>query len=234
MLVFILTSPILKGQTATDKKIYSTYDQIVGIANTAIFNGPEFKDEFLNTDGSYRYLNGFDYKMGSIIYQDQFYPDIPLKYDLYGDNLIARSNDNLGAFNIRLIPQFISEFWLYDLHFRNLEMFGNKGFYEIAHKGDLVTLYIQHKKKILSKALRSGVQYSFKPINTYIIKHGGNFVQIKKSGDLRREFPQFKSEIKGFYRAHKTLQKRDRDGFMKKITAYLDTLKDTDANGEIP
>ena len=46
------------SQANLPDKIYETYDKIVGLDNTGLYNGTEFTDLFLNTDGTFRYYQG--------------------------------------------------------------------------------------------------------------------------------------------------------------------------------
>ncbi len=232
--IILTTTAFAQAQTTSQDRMYNTYDQMVGLDNTGLFNGTEFTDLFLNTDGSYRYLKGFDYAEGSVVYKEQYYVNVPLKYDLLEDNLLARSNDNLSIFNIRLIPEFVSEFTLHGLHFVTLEGFGKSGFFEQAFQGDFMNLYIKHKKKMRSKALRSGVQYRFKRENNYLIKYKETYLQIETVREIPRELPTFKTEIKSFYHRFRSLYKQDRDEFMKKLISYLDTLKQDTPKREAP
>ena len=222
--IILLATVFAQAQTTSSDNIYRTYDQIVGLDNTSLFNGTEFTDLFLNTDGTYRYLDGFDYTKGSVVYNDQYYVDVLLKYDLLEDNLLTKSNDNLSIFNVKLIPEFVSEFTLYNRHFVRLTDFENNGFFELAFEGNTIDLYIKHTKKKRDKALKSGVQYSFKPINFYLFKYEGKYIKVESINELNRAFPDVKAQIKDFHRNYKTLYKQDRDSFMTKIADYLNKL----------
>jgi len=226
--LILLATIFAKAQTTSQDIIYKTYDQMVGLDNTDLFNGTEFTDLFLNTNGTFRYLDGFDYAKGSIVYMDQYYVDVLLKYDAFEDNLLTKSNDNLSIFDVKLIPEFVSEFTLHHRHFVRMTDFGNNEFFELAFEGNTIDLYIKHKKKKREKALKSGVQYSFKPINFYLFKYEGEYIKIESINDLRRELPDVKDQIKDFHHTYKTLYKEDRDGFMTKLAGYLDKLPEMD------
>ncbi len=205
--------------------IYNTYDNLVSLENTDLFNGTEFTDLFLNTDGTYRYLKEFDYSKGSVVYMGQYHVDVLLKYDLLEDNLLTRSNDNLSIFNTRLISDFVSEFNLHNLHFVKLDVFGKSEFFEMAHQGKTISLFIKHQKKQRSKALSSGIQYSFKSENYYLVNHNETYTQVSSKRDFRREFPSLKTEIDEFFKRFQALYKQDKDEFIRKLIAYLDTFQ---------
>ena len=211
-------------QTSSEDKIQTAYDKIVGLDNTGLYNGTEFTDLFVNTNGTYRYLDGFDYTKGFVLYNGEYYVDVLLKYDVFKDNLLTRSDDKLGAFNVKLIPEFVSKFSIHNLHFVRLTHNDANGFFELAFQGNHLDLYIKHKKKKHDKPLKTGVQYSFKPINFYLFKYQENYAKIESIGDLRRAFPTFKTQINDFHRIYKSLYDKERDGFMTKLAEYLDSL----------
>lgn len=222
--ILFFTAIHLNAQTSSRDEIYRTYDQIVGLENTGLYNGTEFTDLYLNTDGTFRYLMGFDYIKGSVMYKGQYYVDVLLKYDLLEDNLITQSNDNLSIFNVKLIPEFVSEFSLHNLHFVKLSGIDKNGFFEYAFNGDSIDLYIKRASRKREKVLKSGIQYSFKQSNYYLMAYNAKFNKVETIKDVTRAFPEIKSEIKAFHQSFRSVYKRDRDVFMKNLTAYLDSL----------
>lgn len=224
LFIILFASFVANAQSTVQDSIYKTYDKLVSLDNTSLFNGTEFTDPFLNTNGTFRYLGGFDYVKGSVVYKDQYFVDVLLKYDVYEDNLLTKSNDNLSIFEVKLIPEFVSEFTLHKRHFVRMTVFQKSEFFELAYEGNSIDLFIKHKLKKREKALKSGVQHSFKPINYYVFKHNESFIEVASINELRRALPKVKNQIKDFRQTYKTLYKQDRDGFMTKLAAYLDKL----------
>lgn len=217
------------SQSNLQHKIYQSYDSMVGLYNTGLYNGTEFDDPFLNTNGTYRYFKNYDFTNGSINYKGQVYVNVPLKYDLLEDNIITYSNDNLSIFYIKLIPEFIDSFSIYGHSFIKLSdiklgIAGNS-FYEVAYLGNKLNLYIKHTKKKKDKALRSGVQYSFSQDDFYIIKHNGKYTTVNSSKEFRKLFPDKAKEIREFYKRFKTLSKSNPNVFMVKLVKFLDSPK---------
>ncbi len=226
--LFCFLNLIAFSQNNMDDEIFRSYDKIVGLENTGFFNGTEFTDPYLNTNGTYRYFKGFDYVKGSVTYNGQHYEDVLLKYDLFEDNLLTRSNDNLAIFNVKLIPSQIRAFSIYNHNFVridtiNLGVSGN-GFYEVAFKGTAFELYIKRAKKKRDKAVKSGMQYIFSSSDLYILNHKGNYTILGSQRDLRKNFPAFEEEIRNFYKSNKTLNSLDSDRFMINLISFLDGL----------
>lgn len=225
LLALLLTLAAFSQSTPRDI-IFETYDTMVGMDNTGLFNGTEFTDLFLNTDGTYRYYNGYDYTRGSVTYNGQYYADVLLKYDLLEDNLLTRSDDNLSVFNVKLIPGFVGTFSIHGRNFVRLPDTaikpGGNGFYEAAYLGRDVALYIKHTKKMKDKALRSGVQYRFLDANYYMLKYKGAYSVVSSQKDFRKLFPEKSEEIRKFYKSFKNLNRSNPDAFMVQLTKYLD------------
>mgnify|MGYP000465819340 CR=1 FL=1 len=214
------------SQNNSKDKIYETYDNIVGLDNTGLYNGTAFTDLFLNTDGTYRYFNGFDYVKGSVTYNGQYYVNVLLKYDLLEDNLLTQSDDNLSIFNVKLIPEFIESFSIYNHNFVRLKETGlglsGNGFFEEAYLGNDLNLFIKHTKKKKDKALTTGIQYKFSKDNFYVLKSNGTYSLVSSARDLRKILPEKEQEIRQFYKSYKSLYKSNPDSFMTKLVKYLD------------
>jgi len=230
-LFFLLLNLVAFSQSKLPNEIYETYDKIVGLENTGLYNGTEFTDPFLNTDGTYRYYNGYDYTRGSVTYNGQYYVNVLLNYDLLEDNLLTRSDDNLSIFNVKLIPEFVTSFSVGGHNFvrlsdGDLNISGN-GFFEAAYLGNVFELYIKHTKKKKDKALNSGIQYRFSEANFYIVKSKGRYSLVDSQRDLREFIPEKDKEIRDFYKTYKALNKSNPDLFMIKLLTFLDSLETT-------
>ena len=216
------------SQNNSQQNIYEAYDKIVGLDNTGLYNGTEFTDLFLNTDGTFRYFNGFDYSRGNVEYNGQYYSNVSLKYDLLEDNLLTRSEDNLSIFNVKLIPDFVKSFSIYNHDFVKLEntnlSIEANGFFEIGYLGNEVSLYIKRTKKKKDKPLKTGVQYRFSDENFYVLKTNGNFYVVGKTKDVWKILPQNEEKIRQFYKSYKALSKSNPDSFMVKLVQNLNDL----------
>lgn len=214
------------AQTKSQDKIYETYDKIVGLENSFLFNGTEFIDLFLNTDGTYRYFMGYDYVRGSIIYSGQYYSNVLLKYDILEDNLLTHSEGKLSIFNVKLLPEFVESFSIYNRNFvrltdTKLSLSGN-GYFEVAYLGGELQLYVKQNKRKKDKALSRGVQYKFFNNNYYLLKKKDKYVVISSIKDLKNALPERADEIRDFYKSYKKLYKLNPDSFMTKLMTSLD------------
>ena len=224
----VLAFNISIAQNTTAPEVFQKYDQLVSLENTNLYNGTEFNDLFLNTDGTYRYFKGFDYSKGSVMYGGQFYANVPLKYDVLDDNLLTHSEDNLSIFIVRLIPEFIDSFSIHNVEFVRLTdvdkgVVGN-GFFEKAFIGNNLKLYIKHIKKKRDKALKSGIQYRFSDVNFFLIEYKNDYFIANSAKDVWKNIPEYNDQIRNFNKTYRQLYKTDRQVFMTKLIGYLDGL----------
>lgn len=231
ILVFLLIGLNSMSQIVSENNLFKTFDNIVGLENTGLYNGTEFQDPFLNTDGTFRYFNQFNFAKGNITYDNQFYPDVLLKYDLLDDNVITRSDDNLSLFQIKLIPEKISEFSIYGRDFIRLSNVDDPnyghGFFEKGFIGNQVSLYIKHIKKKGESALNTGIQYNFKSNNFYILKYNNSYYDADSIKDLMKALPKMEKQIRDFHKRFRTLYNSNRDVFIVNLVKYLDGLMET-------
>ncbi len=228
LVVCVLCSLTAYSQTNIPNPIYQTYDNLVGKDNTSLYNGTEFTDLFLNTDGTYRYFNAYDYTKGTLNYNGEYYVNVLLKYDLLEDKLLTQSDDNLSVFNVNLIPDFVDAFSIYEHKFVRLTdvdlNIALNGFFEEVYLGDTLNLYIKHTKKKKDIAKNSGIQYKFSNHNYFIVKFNGNYSIVDSSKDLRKLLPDKADEINAFYKTHKALNKSNPEVFMAKLIKNIDGL----------
>lgn len=223
--IFFLLNVAFAQTTSRDHQ-FETYNKLVGGDPTDLYNGTEFTDLFLNTNGTYRYFNGFDYTPGTVVYNGQYYVGVLLKYDVLEDNLLVRSDDNLSVFNIKLIPGFVQSFSVHGHQFVNitpaaLDLSGN-GFFEKAYEGTTLNLYIKRTKKKREKPLKNGIQYSFAAADFYVLEHDGSYSVVGNERDFRKIFPGKQDEIREYFKRYKSLLKLDSDRFYFNLTQFLD------------
>lgn len=214
------------GQSTANAEISQSFDALVGPENTGLYIGPQFKDEHRDAwDGSHIYLESPNYAAGTLIYKDQRYFDVPLKYDLLEDQVSIESPDYLPIFRVKLIREDVSSFSLHGrqfIHLRNQAMPQDAGFFEVALMGTNFSLYIKHRKRRKRETVDKVLQYRFITNNYYLLHFRDNFYTIFSHRDLKDVFPDQYADIRNFKRKHKSLAKNQPDEFMIKLATFLD------------
>ncbi|WP_148232078.1 hypothetical protein [Maribacter sp. HTCC2170] len=227
LLVFLVTCLGSYSQSVTKSIIHHVYDGLVGLDNTGLFNGPEFKDQYLDSwDDSHIYLNSSAIMSGTVVYNNQFYTKVLMKYDILEDNLIIRSNDKLNHFLIKPLSGNISQFRIHNKTFvrlmdEKLNLEGN-GFFEAALQGERVSLYIKQVKKRKRQTVDNVLQYRFYQDNYYVLLYKGKYHTIFSIKDLKNVIPDKYKQIRNFQKQNKTLYRNNMDSFMTSLVKFLD------------
>jgi len=215
----------LFSQSLADSEIHKKYDELVGLESAGFYNGPEFKEDYATSSGVSRYFNQNTFDDGIVEYNGQLFAKVPLKYDIFSDNVITKSKDYLGNFIVRLIPEFISKFSIDGHDFvkltdAKLELSGN-GFYEILTVGNQFNLYLKHIRKDKERTVDLSVQHSFTNQNYYLVQYDGIFYPISSIKDFRKVVPVRYNEIQKFRKDYKFMYKANNYGFMIRLIEYL-------------
>ena len=111
LLFFCINSSSLFSQNnSSSENYYNWFDNIIGINNTNLLNGIEFKEEYRTLENNSQYFFSNQFIPGDLIYNGQPYYDVDMKYDIYEDQLIIRLVDNTGYFAIKLIKELVESF----------------------------------------------------------------------------------------------------------------------------
>lgn len=150
-----------------------------------IYSGRDFKT-YSQTSEEHPYFLSDDWAIGTIVYESDFYKEVPLLFDLTTEKVISENPFN-GA-KMELVYNKIDRFEIHEHVFVKLqknpafasEM--NEGFYEILHDGHL-KLYAKRKKDFQKRIKDNKLLMEFDEKNKYFLFNGNTFVKVtgKKS-----------------------------------------------------
>lgn len=229
--IFIQTSVFLSvflSFAQVSKKEYANwFDQKVGLENTALYNGyldgGDGNIEWNNSyKGTHRYFNDFNFFNGSLVYENQEYNNIQMKYDIFTDELLfgLKSIQNT-LLMVRPIKSRISSFEMDDHHFVNLDQFDVSdplvtGFAEVLYKSPSFTLLKKYKKNRWEKNNKERVLFKFKENNFNFLYYKDSFNRLNRQKDFIRLFPEFKKSISK-HLAKKSFTENDMIKFLKEV-----------------
>ena len=218
-----------EAQKADERDYYNWFDDQVGIENTGLFNGIRYKELYRIKNGRHKFYKTPEFLTAHIVYDGQPYYDIPMKYDLFDDQLIISLDTDSGSSIIQLLKEEVTSFELDNKRFvylKGIGIFKSKevidGFYEVLEEGNSLTLYKKNRKlrnKVLEK---KAVLNEFRTDDLYYIHHGDLFYPIKNKNDLIKIFPDRKKQINAFFSGNKYLMDTDYDLFMTQIADRID------------
>ncbi|HSD14679.1 MAG TPA: hypothetical protein VLB74_08530 [Flavobacterium sp.] len=215
----------LQGQSS-DETLFKAFDLAIGKENLAINNGPIHINEYRIINNKHQYYPTEKFENSSIVYNDQLYFDIPIKYDIYKDLVIYRPQES-NAIGIELIREKTTSFTVNNkkfIYIANLFFQINQikpGYYEENVTGKNFIFYIKHHRDKREILKGSSVFYEFEDNYEYYIKKDNSFNRISSKKDLIRLFPEYKRKINDFYFSSKKLLKSNEPLFFEKMITYL-------------
>ncbi|MEX1381774.1 hypothetical protein [Lutibacter sp.] len=219
---FTLSSNAFYGQTYSNQKTYyKWFDGVVGVGNTDIYNGIQYKRDYNTINKNHEYFLSSDFINGTVVYSNQPYFDVALKYDIYNDDIIAQ----LPSFNsyntILLIQQKVKSFSINDHNFVKLSTVNGIGFYEILFEGLEINIYKKYEKTLKKLLDKDFVYDVFKGKETYLLYYNNKYYQIKSKSSVLKVLPKHKKNINIFYKNNKDLKKTNYDLFLSELSNYL-------------
>ncbi|SFS56402.1 hypothetical protein SAMN04487906_0905 [Zhouia amylolytica] len=196
--------------------VYHWFDDVVGIENTAIYTGVQYKEVYRTYGDKHKFLFSYDFLNGDIMYEGQVFEDVMMKYDVYEHNVIVKLNGKFGESVFRLIRNHINQFSIRGHIFYNItqdEEF--LGFYEIlSDQNSNITLLKKYRKKAEKKLNKDNVYYEFteEPAQ-YVLYYFGEYYDISNYKDLVQISKKSQPEMSQYVRKNKKLLDIDADSF---------------------
>ncbi|MFI0428197.1 hypothetical protein [Mariniflexile sp. HMF6888] len=209
---------------------YTLYDSFNLYENNDIFNGLEYVDEYksLKVD-NHKFYKSYDFIEGFVIYNEQPYYNIKMKYDLLSD-LIVLEFVSKKVNNLSLNSSAVSEFILGGDKFVRLDknevlnaFYGN-GFFKETYKSDEYTLYVKYLKNKVEKIYDKKIYYVFTDDEVYVLFYKGKYYMIDSKKDILNAVPKREKEILAYYKVGKRFSKNDKGQFLLNLFKNLNSL----------
>ncbi|MDR6761043.1 hypothetical protein J2Y38_001241 [Flavobacterium sp. 2755] len=236
---------VIHSQTNNnDTSIYNLFDNATGKNNLPFYNGSRHVNYYRTLDGSHSYYQSGNYTTGSIVFEDQPYYDVDLKYDVNNDILVFKPVGKFDYLGINVIKEKTASFNLYNKRFVNIN-YNNPtcplymtGYYQEIVFSKSTILYIKHHKNrtkvIDTQSISDGVNQNttdrFKENNEFILKFKNNYYKINSKNEIIKIFPEFKSQIKNYYNTHIALEESDNKLFIENLIKEINSLLPNESN----
>lgn len=227
-ILFFINFLFFSVNSFSQKDIKNYFDEVIQGENLPMSNGKLYTNTYKTTDTNPFYQEL--YSKGSLLYKNESYGDISLKYDVFRDVLIFRPYGSSEKFGIELIIENVNSFTLKNKKFVNLSQQTNyshsfiKGYYEENHKSDKLSFYIKHKKENIAFIKDKQIYSSFKNQNEYLLLSNSDFHKIRDVKDVIKLFPYLEKEIYQFEEEYVLLLKTNKDEFFEKLIKKVSTL----------
>lgn len=211
-------------------QLAKAYDSIAGIQGLSISNGLIHSNPYPVQNGKYRYFRSDKFEKGTVIYNDQYYYDIDVKYDLYNDILIFKPVGETNNMGIELIPQNVNAFLINGKRFVNLNKVVSplftfiKGYYEENISGKNFTFYIKRHKDRRETVTGTRIYNEFENNDEYYVYRDNNFYKVASKSDVIALFPDLKKKINDIYSMNKSIEKEDKTQFFEELMQKINNL----------
>jgi len=214
------------NQNSDPQNLYSWFDNTTGNETLSLNNGPVHYNTFRTADrNNFRYLKN-EFLKGNVIYDDQKFYDVALKYDLFTDALLYQPEGTSYAIN--LIKEKVTSFSLDGKQFKNLTFKDSPdftdGYYEESVATDQFVFYTKHVKKVFKVAKEKITLSEFRPEDSYLLHYQNKYTKIASQKNVVSVFPEQKAKINNFYSMNKNLSKSDTHQFMKNLFVYINQI----------
>ena len=202
---------------SAQKNAINLYSMATGL-QSHIYNGNSYIEyRELNEEHPY-FIN--EWVDGSITYEEQFYDNIPLMYDISTDKIII--DNKYGVNKIQLISSKISSFTIQQHQFVKMKEEGNPaGFYEVLYDGT-TQAYVQWRKSLQESISTQTIARTFNDRSSYFIRKGGKMYLVKNKKSVINLLAEKKSEIKKFIRASSIRFKDNRANAIREVVKFYD------------
>jgi len=206
------------------KQQYLWFDSVIGIENTGIYKGTSYVELYRVINEKHKFHETSDFTLGEVIYDNQPYFDLQLKYDLFEDQLLVAHPVGNSTQVMILIADKIKSFTLNDGNFINtnkLSIKQGRGFCEVLTRNGASQLLKKYFKRPIKKLDKRSIYYEFREETTYVLFYKGEFYDIKNVRDLFEAYPENKNEIRQFAKDYAALKKSNKDRFMTSVVERL-------------
>lgn len=217
----------IHSQNINDISTYNWFDKTVNKENLDINNGTLHTNPYRTVGDDNMYYPKDKYEVGNLIYENQIYYNVSLKYDIYRDILVLQPSEKEENRGINLIPEKVQSFSIKDKNFLKIENTNTaqpefvSGYYEETKVASNFKFYIKHHKDIQKKLNDNGITYNFSENNLFFINLDDKTYSVKSKSDITKIFPKQKKEINEFYLMNRELKQSDLNQFMKNLMKYI-------------
>jgi hypothetical protein len=228
--------------SADSAALNSSITAAINLHNTALaegihlYNGPENAGYNHLAIGN-PYFLADEIQNGTVIYDDTYYQNVPMLYDLVQDNVIilqygvrnsGASEEYKKIMRQDLVRNKITSFTLPGHEFVRLAADSSaigmpEGFYERMYNGK-VKLLVKRSKKYVEEVKGQELERRYELTTNYYIQQNGKYYAVRSAKSLPAVFKDKKREVNSFYRNNRKKYKRNKEQLIFEATRYYDQL----------
>lgn len=213
ILLFFYTSIFF---SQNEKTALSWFDNVIGQKNVDINFGVVYEEKYRSLKEDYHFFINNEFNDATINYNNQFYYNVPVKYDLLNQELIVKIPSPKGGDPIILQKEKIDSFIIFNKFFENLSDYG---FHEKLYAHNDFILYKKYFNTKTENFINDKIFYKFNVEQNYLLFYNGKFYSLNSKRDFREIFSDDKKTIRSYF--SKNRKNQNTDQFMIEL---LETL----------
>lgn len=190
-----------------------------------LYNGRAWRNLFYKVRGD-QFLFSPEFLPGSVTIHGKLFENIPLKYDIYNDELLVITDHGIILqLNKEMIEKFTLNYENQVLNFRNFDpdsVNSLPGYVNVSYEGG-ISLYIKYRKEILSLAVENKYDL-FNPVSKVFVRKDGDIIKVDSKGELLKLFEDQRHQVRSFIRNSKLRVSRKYPESFKPVIEYYDKL----------
>jgi hypothetical protein len=191
-----------------------------------LYNGRVWRNLYSRVVGD-QFLFTTDFLPGSVTIDDRLYSDLPIKYDIYNDQILTVTDLKII---IELNKEMIDCFTIshnnkkYDfLRIIPDSLTSLDGYYNVMYDGNL-SLYLKYKKEILPLEVEHKYDLFYESQKIYL-KLGDKVYPVHGKGGLLKLLKDKKQQIRSFIKKNKLMVTKKDPWSLVPVVKFYDTLQ---------
>lgn len=209
----------LVGDEVILEYLRSAKDQAV------LFNGKEQTPYDLNYT-NHPYLVTADYVAGELWHNNTLYKEIPLRLDIYRDEIVTRMPNtpySIALEKEKVTGALISGYRIIR-HEENQWPGIPKGNYLILLHDGAYPVVRKYQTVLDQKIVDQTVEYTFRTRERFYVYKDNQCYPVSNKGSLLKLFPDQKRELSAYIKQHKLKFGKEREQSIVAIVEYIETL----------
>ena len=211
-----------QSQISQDK-IFSTSPQDT-IDIQTLYSGRVWRNLYSRVVGD-QFLFTTDFMPGSVKIGDRIFNDLPIKYDIYNDQILTVTDLRIIIqLNKEMIDRFTFSYNDKDYEFLRLvpdSLESLSGYFNILYEGNL-SLYLKYRKQILPLEVEHKYDLFDESQKIYLRKDGKTYL-VRSKGALLNILKDKKQKIRAFIKTNKLIVSKKEPWSLVPIVRYYDS-----------
>jgi hypothetical protein len=196
-----------------------------------LYNGHEYVPYDLSIKGTALFpYDAKDWQTGEVDYDGILYKNVPMKYDIYKDEVVVQLYNKFSMF--ALLSDKVHDFSFGNHHFIRIEAdqlpdnsdLLKTGFYDQLYNGKTELLARREKSLQSSSNTATTSETSFLAKDDYFLKKGNVYYKVSSKGSILKVLKDKKKELQQYLKQNHINYRDNHEDAMVKLASYYDHI----------